>query len=82
VLFGHTHRAGPRAADAAADWTTPRGVRLHNSGSWVYERQFVSPTPYESPYWPGTAIRVDASGPPVPLRVLGDRGPAELSRDL
>jgi len=74
VLFGHTHRVGPRPGDAAAGWTTPSGVRLHNSGSWVYERQFVSATPYESPYWPGTAIRVDPdpARPPVALRVLGE----------
>jgi hypothetical protein len=84
VLFGHTHRAGPRPRDASADWTTPAGVRLHNSGSWVYERQFVSTTPYESPYWPGTAIRVDAdpARPPVALRVLDGLGAAELNRAL
>jgi len=82
VLFGHTHRAGPRAADADAEWTTATGVQLHNSGCWVYERQFVSATPYESPYWPGTAIRLDASGPPVPLRVLEGLGAAELNRAL
>jgi hypothetical protein len=82
VLFGHTHRVGPRPADAAAEWATARGVRLHNTGSWVYERQFVSTTPYESPYWPGTAIRLDASGPPVPVRVLDGLGAAELNRAL
>ncbi|HEX5146241.1 MAG TPA: metallophosphoesterase [Conexibacter sp.] len=78
VLFGHTHRAGPRPDDAPAEWTTPAGVRLHNSGCWVYERQFLSETPYASPYWPGTAIRVDESGPPVALRVLDGLGPADL----
>ena len=82
VLFGHTHRVGPRPGDAAADWRTPRGVQLWNSGSWVYERQFVSTTPYESPYWPGTAIRVDENGPPVPLRVLDGVSAAELNRAL
>jgi hypothetical protein len=82
VLFGHTHRVGPRPRDAAADWTTPSGVRLHNSGCWVYERQFLSATPYESPYWPGTAIRIDASGPPVPLKLLEGMGAAELNRAL
>jgi len=82
VLFGHTHRGGPRAADHAAEWTTPSGVRLHNSGCWVYERQFVSATPYESPYWPGTALRVDADGPPVPLRVLDGLGAAALNGAL
>jgi hypothetical protein len=82
VLFGHTHRVGPRSADPAADWTTSRGVRLHNSGCWVYERQFVSTTPYESPYWPGTAIRVEQTGPPVPLRLLDGVSAAELNRAL
>jgi len=82
VLFGHTHRAGPRPADGEAEWRTPRGVSLHNVGCWVYERQFLSTTPYESPYWPGTAIRVEASGPPVALRVLERLGAAELNRAL
>jgi hypothetical protein len=80
VLFGHTHRAGPRPADAPAEWTTASGARLHNAGCWVYERQFLSATPYESPYWPGTAIRVDATGPPALLHVLEGVGPAELNR--
>lgn len=82
VLFGHTHRVGPRPVDAPADWTTPRGVQLHNSGCWVYERQFLSATPYESPYWPGTAIRVDASGPPISLKLLDGVNAAELNRAL
>lgn len=82
VLFGHTHRAGPRSRDSEAEWTTGAGVRLHNSGCWVYERQFLSATPYESPYWPGTAIRVDATGPPRSLRVLEGIGVAELNRAL
>lgn len=78
VLFGHTHRAGPRPSDDPVDWTAPSGARLHNTGCWVYERQFLGDTPYESPYWPGVAIRLDDTGPPVTLRVLGDRGHAEL----
>jgi len=82
VLFGHTHRAGPRTADAPGEWTTPAGVRLHNSGCWVYERQFLSATPYESPYWPGTAIRVDETGPPIALRVLDGLGVEQLNRAL
>lgn len=82
VLFGHTHRAGPRATDAAEQWTTRSGVRLHNSGSWVHERQFLSATPYESPYWPGVAIRVEQSGPPLALRLLEGVGAAELNHAL
>ncbi|HEX4806547.1 MAG TPA: hypothetical protein VFU94_11665 [Conexibacter sp.] len=81
VLFGHTHRAGPRDRDAGFAWTTASGVRLHNSGCWVAERQFLSDTPYESPYWPGTAIRVEASGPPRELRLLDGLGAAEIRRD-
>lgn len=81
VLFGHSHRAGPRPDDPVAEWTTPRGVRLHNSGCWVYEPQFLGPTPYASPYWPGVALRVDADGPPVALRVLEGLGRAELTGD-
>ncbi len=79
VIFGHTHRAGPQRYDDLADWTTPSGVRLHNAGCWVYERHFLGETPYESPYWPGVAIRVGADGPPEHVRLLGDRGHAELS---
>jgi hypothetical protein len=81
VLFGHSHRAGPRPQDAAVEWTTPRGVRLHNSGCWVFERQFLGPTPYASPYWPGVALRVDATGAPTALRVLEGMGRAELAGD-
>jgi hypothetical protein len=78
VLFGHTHRAGPRPADDLADWTAASGARLWNTGCWVYERQFLGATPYESPYWPGVALRVGDSGPPERLHLLGDRGHAEL----
>lgn len=79
VIFGHTHRAGPRPTDNPADWTSASGTRLHNTGCWVYERHFLGATPYESPYWPGIAIRVDDDGsPPQHLRLLGDRGHAEL----
>jgi hypothetical protein len=71
VLFGHTHRAGPRPGDAPADWTSPGGVALHNSGCWVYEHQFLDGVqPYASPYWPGVALRVGDAGPPERLHLL------------
>ena len=79
VIFGHTHRVGPRPGDDPADWTTASGAQLHNTGCWVYERHFLSSEPYESPYWPGCAVRIDADGPPVTLRLLGERGHAELT---
>ncbi len=78
VLFGHTHRAGPRDGDAGYAWRTASGVRLHNSGCWVAERQFLSDRPYESAYWPGVAIRVDARGQPRELRLLAGLGAADL----
>lgn len=79
VLFGHSHRHGPRPEDPASEWTSPAGVRLANSGCWTYERQFLGPTPYASAYWPGTALRLDASGPPRLIRVLDGLGHEQLA---
>jgi len=81
VIFGHTHRAGPGPADDPAVWTTARGSRLHNCGTWVFERHFVGRTPYESPYWPGRAVVVDddPAQPPRLLRLLEGRSWEELA---
>jgi hypothetical protein len=81
VVFGHSHRAGPRAADDPARWIAPGGVRLHNAGCWVFERQFLSGTAPSSPYWPGRAIRVEHGGeePPRLLELLADRSHGELA---
>ena len=73
VLFGHTHRAGPWPHDDPAEWRAPTGARLVNTGSWVYQRHFLSDRPGEGPYWPGTAVLVGDSGPPVLERLLADR---------
>jgi hypothetical protein len=82
LLFGHTHRAGPLAGDDAAEWTGPRGVRIVNTGSWIYARHFLTPRPNESPYWPGVIVRLDDGGPPRIERLLGDLGHAELRPPL
>ena len=75
VLFGHTHRAGPRPADAGdPDWVTPSGSRLTNTGSWVYERSVVGRNPGESPYWPGGCALVRDDGPPELRNLLADVG--------
>jgi hypothetical protein len=76
VLWGHSHRSGPWPGDDLAEWTTAAGGRLHNTGSWVYEPHFLSPTANASPYWPGTAVLVedDPAVPPRLVRLLGDRG--------
>ena len=79
VLFGHTHRSGPWAGDDPAEWTTPAGSQLVNTGSWVYQPHFLSAHPNASPYWPGTAVVVDDDGPPRLIRLLGERGHPELA---
>jgi predicted phosphodiesterase len=73
VIWGHSHRSGPWPTDDASEW-----AGIVNTGSWVYQRHFLSPEPNGSPYWPGTAVRVTDSGPPELLRLLGDRGHDEL----
>jgi predicted phosphodiesterase len=82
VIFGHTHRAGMLPDDVDAEWLTPNGARLHNTGSWVFSPTFALGP--ESPYWPGNAVVVDgsAAGEPAPsprlVRLLAGRGAVEL----
>jgi len=85
VVFGHTHRAGPLARDDEEEWrkqpsaaTARSGARLVNAGCWTYDSSFLTPTPGESAYWPGTCVLVEDSGPPVLKRLLLDRTHAEL----
>jgi hypothetical protein len=78
VIFGHTHRPGPFPDDDLAEWTAPTGARLTNSGSWVYQPHFLGETPAVSPYWPGTAVRLEDDGPPEVVRLLQSLGHAEL----
>jgi hypothetical protein len=78
VVFGHTHRAGPFPGDPVSEWRGRGGARLINSGSWVYDGIFLTPTPGESPYWPGTCVLVEDSGPPVLKRLLLDRSHRDL----
>ena len=79
VIFGHSHRSGPWPRDDHAEWRTANGTRLLNTGSWVYQRHFLSERPNGSPYWPGTAVRVDGDAPPRLIRLLGERGHRELA---
>jgi hypothetical protein len=71
VIFGHTHRSGPIEGDAPAEWLTPNGVQLHNTGSWVHTSAFAS-RGADSPYWPGGAILVEDGKAPVLLRLLDE----------
>jgi hypothetical protein len=81
VIFGHTHRAGPRQFDQAAEWCGPSGARLINAGCWTYDSYFVTVNPGESPYWPGGAVLVADDGPPVLQRLL-DGHPADELKPL
>ena len=78
VIFGHTHRSGPWPGDDEAEWMTRTGSRLTNTGSWVYQRHFLSERPGAGPYWPGTAVLVGDDGPPVLERLLGERSHDQL----
>ena len=80
VIFGHTHRAGPLADDPASEWRGRGGARLVNSGCWTYDLVFLSNTPGESPYWPGSCVIVEDEGPTPPVleRLLLGRSHAEL----
>jgi hypothetical protein len=78
VVWGHSHRSGPWPDDDQAEWISSDGTHIHNTGSWVYQPHFLSERPYASPYWPGVAVLVEDSGPPRLIRLLGERGHAEL----
>ena len=94
VVFGHTHRSGPLPRDEEREWrgdygaaaldgawaaaTSGPGARLVNAGCWTYESMFLSATPGESPYWPGTCVLVEDSGAPVLERLLADRTHEQL----
>ena len=78
VLFGHTHRAGPWPQDDPAEWQVGP-TQLTNTGSWVYQRHFLSDRPGAGPYWPGTAVLVDSTGRPTLERLLADRTHEQLT---
>jgi hypothetical protein len=77
VLFGHTHRGGPREGEDAAEWELPGGVRLANAGCWVYEETYLRGAGPRSPYWPGRALELDADGAPRLVSLLDDWRPAD-----
>jgi hypothetical protein len=79
VIFGHTHRAGPRPDDDGAEWRGPGGARLLNAGCWTYDGYFVKGKAGQSPYWPGGSVLVEEDGPPLLRRLLDDRSHADLA---
>ncbi len=72
VVFGHTHRPGPRPGEAEG-WWLPGGTRLHNTGSWVYERVFIAGSDARgNPYWPGSVTLLRDDEPPELTNALLD----------
>jgi Calcineurin-like phosphoesterase superfamily domain len=86
VVFGHTHRAGPLPDDQPAEWLGPGAngatgsrARLVNAGNWTYSPVFLSGNPGESPYWPGTCVLVEDSGPPLLTQLLAEYDHEQLA---
>jgi len=86
VVFGHLHRLGARDGDDPDDWAPGGHLRLHNSGSWVYEPLLLTGAEPPHQYWPGGALLLDGDGPPRAVALLDelDRGAlrAEAAGDL
>ncbi len=78
VIFGHLHRPGPRGLDSE-EWTSATGVRLVNSGSWVYEPAYLGGSSDQCPYWPGTCVLIGEGGPPELEHLLSGFSREELS---
>ena len=78
VVFGHTHRAGPTSADDPQEWRAPGGPKLSNCGCWTYQPAFLTQTPGESPWWPGTLVVLEDEGPPRLRALLTDVAHEEL----
>ena len=81
-LRPHPPRGAASPATTPAEWRARGGARLVNAGSWTYSSIFLTDTPGESPYWPGTCVLVEDEGPPRLLRLLRDRTRAELAAGL
>jgi predicted phosphodiesterase len=77
VVFGHTHRAGPRDRDDPVEWEG-----LVNTGSWVHEKVFLGADPARSSYWPGGAVEIDAETgrAPRPVNLLRSYWTADPDR--
>jgi predicted phosphodiesterase len=75
VIFGHTHCAGPLDWHDPAEFRTPSGIALMNSGCWVEEPR-IETQDVRSPYRPGFAVLVEDDGPPRLVRVTEDLGRA------
>lgn len=78
AIFGHLHRLGPLEPDRAEQWRRPNGMRLLNSGSWLYDPLLVDRASPPHPYWPGGAIAIEPGSEPRAINLLEDLTRREL----
>jgi hypothetical protein len=77
VITGHTHRGGPLPSEA--EWTLPRGGRLHNTGSWVFASAFHQPGTPPNSYWPGTVTWLEDEEPPRRVQLLQEHSHEQMT---
>lgn len=78
LIYGHTHRPGPLPGDAAGEWRSANGLRLWNTGSWVFEQHFLAKAQPGSAYWPGRSIEVLDEGEPTVISTMNDMSAREI----
>jgi predicted phosphodiesterase len=76
VIFGHVHRRGPISDEY---WPArPSGMRLLNTGSWLYEPVLVDRASPPHPYWPGGAVLLESGRSPRSVGLLDGMDASEL----
>ena len=71
LIYGHTHRPGPLPSDNGPEWNQ-RGLKLWNTGSWVFEDHFLSAAKPGSAYWPGRAIVLEGDADPQVVSLMNE----------
>jgi hypothetical protein len=77
LIFGHTHRRGPRANEA--EWLLGSSGRMLNTGSWVHAPSLLGSSAASSDWWPGTVAVVE-EGEPRLEHLLDDLSREDLRR--
>jgi predicted phosphodiesterase len=77
VLYGHTHRGGPWPGDDRAEWRSPGGIRLWNSGNWYREPALTDTGPADA--GGGTSAHDRAAGA-LPSPAGSSTVPADAAR--
>ena len=78
VVYGHTHRSGPRNGEPG--WQVDGGTRLHNTGSWVYSPGILARNARDSQFWPGGVVVVEDGSAPELRSLLDGHSQDEMRR--